>query len=68
MPDKSKVPPSNQEDTTGPNTQGKGGSSGGGGGGRSKHGNHKGGDNKGGLNALNRLNDGTHHTTGKSSS
>jgi len=68
MPNKAKGFPGDQEDTSGPNPQGKGGSSGGGGNRNNKHGNHKGGENKGNLNALDRLNSGTHHTTGKSSS
>ena len=67
MPDRVKNFPGDQEDTTGPSPQGKGGNSGSGSK-SSKYGNHKGGENKGNLNALNRLNDGTHHTTGKSSS
>ena len=67
MPEKAKVPPNSQDDTTGPTTQGKGSSGSSGGGGQTEHGTHKGGENKGNLNALDRLNNGDHHTTGKSS-
>lgn len=68
MPDKVSGFPGSQEDTTGPSPQGKDGSSGSSGSRSFDYGNHKGGKNKGDLNALSRLNDGTHHTTGKGSS